>query len=136
MARSIFEASTSTQENDRRSTDPVDMYVGSKIREVRRFRLVSQVQLAESVGLPQQQIHKYETAKSRISAATLYLVAQRLGVPVDVFFEGCQEAQPASLIWWEQIRPSVRKAVMEFYDCLPKRSRRGRRPASLDVRRA
>jgi transcriptional regulator with XRE-family HTH domain len=72
---------------------PVDIHVGKRIR---RRRLQVGMSLAElgkaAAGVSFQQVQKYEGAANRVSASTLYLIAQALGCTREYFFEGLDEA--------------------------------------------
>jgi transcriptional regulator with XRE-family HTH domain len=69
------------------SPHPVDIHVGSRIRLFRAQNRLSQVELAEKVGVSFQAIQKYETGEIRISASRLYEVAQVLGVTPGSLFD-------------------------------------------------
>ena len=57
---------------------------------------LSQHELALHIGVTYQQLHKYEAAINRISAAKLFRCAQALGAPVDFFFAGLFEDRTES----------------------------------------
>jgi|TARA_R110000868_G_scaffold292839_4_gene553368 transcriptional regulator with XRE-family HTH domain len=67
---------------------PVDVHVGSKIRQRRTMLGVSQEKLAESLDLTFQQIQKYETGRNRVSASRLYQIGAILDTEISHFFEG------------------------------------------------
>ena len=67
---------------------PVDRQVGHKVRQLRRQAGVSQVDLAQALGVSFQQVQKYETGANRIGASKLLAIARRLSLPVAVLFEG------------------------------------------------
>ena len=69
-----------------KSPNPVDLYVGGRIRMRRRSLGVSQEKLADDLGLTFQQVQKYERGANRVSASKLYEIAAVLGVPVGHFF--------------------------------------------------
>ncbi|TWI26970.1 helix-turn-helix domain-containing protein [Mesorhizobium tianshanense] len=71
-------------------------HVGRQIAIVRVQSDVSQAQLARAIGISVQQIQKYENARNRVSASTLYEIATSLGVPVSRFFEGLPGNDEAS----------------------------------------
>ena len=71
--------------------DPVDIYVGMRVRERRSELGISQEKLAAELGLTFQQIQKYERAANRISASRLHHMAKVLNVKPPYFFEGFQE---------------------------------------------
>jgi len=49
---------------------------------------IKQEQLATALDVSCQQVQKYESGENRISASSLYVAAQFLGVPVAFFFDG------------------------------------------------
>lgn len=67
---------------------PVDVHVGTKIRQRRWVLGVTQQKLGEQVGIKFQQIQKYETGMNRVSASRLWDIAGVLEVPIQYFFEG------------------------------------------------
>ena len=67
---------------------PVDRHVGERVRLIRKQRGVTQVRLANAMGLSFQQVQKYETGANRISASMLMAIAQTLETPITAFFEG------------------------------------------------
>jgi transcriptional regulator with XRE-family HTH domain len=64
-----------------------DQHVGRRIREWRMMLGFSQRALAEQIGVTDQQLRRYEQGTDRVSAASLYRIACRLGVSIDCFFE-------------------------------------------------
>lgn len=65
----------------------VDSHVGARIKHRRIVLGLTRQQLADSVNLSLQQIHKYETNVNRVSASKLYNIALILKVPVNYFYE-------------------------------------------------
>ncbi|MBB4313731.1 helix-turn-helix domain-containing protein [Roseospira marina] len=74
-------------EGRRSHPDPVDVYVGRRLRKQRVLLRLSQEQLARAVGVTFQQIQKYERGANRISASRLFDIAKVLGVPISFFFD-------------------------------------------------
>lgn len=70
--------------------NPVDLYVGKRLRQRRRVLGLTQQKLAEEVSIRFQQIQKYESGANRISASRLWSLAKALDVPVAYFFEGIE----------------------------------------------
>jgi transcriptional regulator with XRE-family HTH domain len=66
---------------------PVDIQVGNRIRIRRKLLGLTQRDLARRLGLTFQQVQKYESADTRVSAGRLHDIAALLGVPVACFFE-------------------------------------------------
>ena len=75
---------------------PVDAHVGKRIRHRRWMVGMTQQQLADKVGIKFQQIQKYETGMNRVSASRLWDIADTLGVGINFFFEGLDEANAAA----------------------------------------
>ena len=67
--------------------DPIDMIVARRIRELRIFAGLSQAELGEALGVSPQQINKLELGINRAKAGHLFLIAERLGVPVNDLFD-------------------------------------------------
>ncbi len=72
---------------------PIDVHVGSRVRQRRRLLGLSQEKLGEALGLTFQQVQKYERGINRISASKLWMMTQILDVPVSFFFDGVDEDQ-------------------------------------------
>lgn len=65
----------------------VDKLVATHIRARRIDKGLTQQHLAERVGVASQQIHKYESGISRITAGRLLQIAEALDFPIDEFFD-------------------------------------------------
>ena len=72
----------------KKSPNPIDRHVGSRVRMRRMMVSMSQEKLGESLGITFQQIQKYEKGTNRIGASRLQHISNVLGVPVSFFFEG------------------------------------------------
>ena len=68
--------------------DPIDVYVGARLRARRLGLRITQAKLGEVVGVTFQQLHKYENGSIRIGAGDLLRFSNALGVEVAYFFEG------------------------------------------------
>lgn len=71
----------------KKSPNPIDMHVGSRVRLRRMMLGMSQEKLGESLGITFQQIQKYEKGTNRVGASRLQHIATILKVPVSFFFE-------------------------------------------------
>ncbi len=67
--------------------NPIDLYVGSRVRMRRSLLGMSQERLAAELGITFQQVQKYERGSNRIGASRLWDLAQVLGVSVDFFYQ-------------------------------------------------
>src|SRR4051812_34805055 len=74
----------------------VDLLIGRRMRERRLMLGITVQELAAVLGLPYQQLHKYETGVNRLSAGRLYQLAEALGVEVAYFFGGDEQAGVAA----------------------------------------
>jgi CheY-like chemotaxis protein/plasmid maintenance system antidote protein VapI len=66
----------------------VDVYLGKRLRDFRERVGWTLTELGERVGVSHQQIHKYENADSKISAAMLFKFAQIFETNPNAFFDG------------------------------------------------
>ena len=72
----------------KKSPNPVDKHVGSRVRMRRLMLDMSQEKLGSALGLTFQQVQKYEKGTNRIGASRLQHISEILQVPVAFFFEG------------------------------------------------
>jgi transcriptional regulator with XRE-family HTH domain len=72
--------------------NPIDKYVGNRLRMRRLMLDMSQTDIADALGLTFQQVQKYEKGTNRIGASRLQHIAQILQVPVSFFFEDAPDA--------------------------------------------
>ena len=85
---------TAPSKNSRRSSvegddpNPVDVFVGQRLKSRRNLIGITQENLAEASGITFQQVQKYEKGRNRLSASRLFQFARVLDVPVAYFFEG------------------------------------------------
>lgn len=91
-------------------SNPIDGYVGGRVRLKRLQIGMSQQKLGEALGVTFQQIQKYEKGVNRIGAGRLLEMADILGVPVGYFFEGAAD--------FDKIRPPAAQSeedhLLEF----------------------
>jgi transcriptional regulator with XRE-family HTH domain len=71
----------------KKSPNPIDVHVGSRVRLRRMMLGMSQEKLGEALGITFQQIQKYEKGTNRVGASRLQHIATVLKVPVSFFFE-------------------------------------------------
>ena len=72
--------------------DPIDKYVGSRVRGRRVGMRLSQTKLGNAIGVTFQQIQKYENGANRIGASNLFKIAKALGIEVAFFYEGMPDS--------------------------------------------
>jgi transcriptional regulator with XRE-family HTH domain len=66
----------------------VDIVVGTRLRLRRRMLDMSKQELADALHIAQQELQRFETGQTRISASLLYEAARILNAPVAWFYEG------------------------------------------------
>ena len=71
-----------------KAPNPVDKYVGSRVRMRRIMLGMSQEKLGEALGLTFQQVQKYEKGTNRVGSGRLLRISRILEVPVTALFEG------------------------------------------------
>lgn len=71
--------------------NPIDLHVGDCVRRGRRMRGMSLAELADRIGLADQQVQEYERGLQRISASRLVSIARALDLPIAFFFRGLVE---------------------------------------------
>ena len=73
---------------------PVDIHVGSRVREARSLKGMSQEQLGVILGISFQQVQKYEKGSNMIGSSRLWDICRALEVSIDFLFDGLDEANP------------------------------------------
>ncbi len=72
--------------------NPVDVYVGSRIRLRRILLGLSQERFAGLLGMTFQQVQKYETGRNRVGASRLWDIANVLKTDFNYFYQDMDEA--------------------------------------------
>ena len=68
-------------------SSPIDVHVGTRMRQRRRHLDMTQEELGDVLGLAYQQVQKYERGTNRISASRLFKLSQVLDVSIEYFFD-------------------------------------------------
>ncbi len=72
----------------KKTPNPIDKHVGSRVRMRRMMLNMSQEKLGDALGLTFQQVQKYEKGTNRIGASRLQQISNILQVTPAFFFEG------------------------------------------------
>ena len=80
----------------KKTPNPIDVFVGSRVRLRRLMVGMSQEALADRLGVTFQQVQKYEKGTNRISASRLQAIAEVFRVPPSFFFQDEDSATPAA----------------------------------------
>src|SRR3981189_773026 len=96
-----------------KAPNPVDKYVGSRVRMRRIMLGMSQEKLGEALGLTFQQVQKYEKGTNRVGASRIQQISEIPQIPVSFLFErgpgrSAESPMPsfaaASSIWSNRLR--------------------------------
>jgi transcriptional regulator with XRE-family HTH domain len=90
----------------KKTPNPIDRHVGSRVRMRRMMISMSQEKLGERLGITFQQVQKYEKGTNRIGASRLQQISTILGVPVSFFFEGAPGGEAADAGFSESGNPA------------------------------
>lgn len=71
-----------------RSPTEVDKQVGRNVRRYRKDMRMTLQELADQLGISQQQIQKYETGESRVSASMVLAISEALNIDIADLFIG------------------------------------------------
>ena len=78
--------------------NPIDIYVGGRLKARRLMLGLSQEELGNAIGLTFQQVQKYERGTNRISVSRLVDICKALRVPFGYFLDNCgPKAKKAAL---------------------------------------
>jgi len=77
----------------KKDPNPIDVFVGSRVRMRRLMIGLSQEKLADGLGITFQQVQKYEKGTNRIGASRLQAIADILGVHPSFFFQEDDKAE-------------------------------------------
>jgi transcriptional regulator with XRE-family HTH domain len=89
-----------------KAPNPVDKYVGSRVRMRRIMLGMSQEKLGDALGLTFQQIQKYEKGTNRVGASRIQQIAEVLQIPVSFLFEGGPTGSPGKDNFGEGTSPA------------------------------
>ena len=114
------------------SVTEVDKVIGLNLRKMRLMNGLSQMDLSKILGLSFQQVQKYERAKNKISAATLYNCSKVLNFPTTEFFANLDEIGANDVVKKDKVdfyvadlfgkieSASIRKKVLDLLDSMGK----------------
>ena len=69
--------------------------IGELIRQIRKSSGLSQMRLAEKVGISYQQVQKYEKGVNKLSVSRMKQISGALGVPASLFLDGDDPLMPS-----------------------------------------
>ena len=81
---------------NKKAPNPIDIFVGSRVRLRRLMVGMSQEALADRLGVTFQQVQKYEKGTNRISASRLQAISDVFRVPPSFFFQDDENTVPSA----------------------------------------
>jgi transcriptional regulator with XRE-family HTH domain len=106
-----------------RIPNAIDRHVAAQLRLLRLGTGLTQVSMADAIGISVQQVQKYEGGANRMSAGVLFQLAQTLDISVLYFFDGLSsrdERADSNIATWqpsaentEQTQGSAAAAVVQ-----------------------
>ncbi|AMM41854.1 transcriptional regulator [Candidatus Desulfofervidus auxilii] len=88
--------------------------IGARIRLFRKQKNLTQMQLAERVGVSFQQIQKYEKGRDRIHVERLQQIARAMKIPISYFFTDFREVYAV-----QEKAPNYELIPKELQEILP-----------------
>lgn len=92
---------------------PEAKIIGQNLKSLRKIRKVSQIDLAEILGVSFQQVQKYERGVNRLPVDKLHTVKEKLNIPYEFFFQGIGELDGQSS---QNIGKEISKEIKEMSD--------------------
>ncbi len=97
--------------------------IGHIIKEARKTRGMTQMELAELIGVSYQQVQKYEKGSDNISVERLKQIAKAINVPVTLFFTAAAEAVAETPASYGKM-PEDEAALLQLYRRIKSRKAR------------
>jgi transcriptional regulator with XRE-family HTH domain len=90
--------------------------VGRKIRQLRRQRKLTQVELAERIGVHQSDLSRMEQGEYKVGLDTLLKILQTFDLSIGDFFEEQQNNEESMFDKIKTLSPSAQKEVESFIE--------------------
>jgi len=89
--------------------------VGRKIRQLRRQRKLTQVELAEKIGIHQSDLSRMEQGEYKVGLDTLLKILQTFNLGIGEFFE--ERTKDTSILnKYDDLSPSAQREVDSFIE--------------------
>src|SRR5512141_2853793 len=101
------------------SQSPRKVYlVGSRIRELRKGRHLTQTELSDKIGIAQSDLSRMEQGEYKVGLDTLFKVLQILDLKMGEFFGETEEAEPgharALVKEFSELTSEAQREVLDF----------------------
>ena len=88
--------------------------VGRKIRQLRKQRKLTQVELADRIGIHQSDLSRMEQGEYKVGLDTLLKILQTFDLSIGDFFE--ESAGPAAFDQYHALSPAAQREVDSFIE--------------------
>jgi transcriptional regulator with XRE-family HTH domain len=102
-----------------KATTAADTAIGARIRAQRLARKMTQIALADALGITFQQLQKYEKGRNRVGAGRLQEIATLLGVPVTALYAAAGAAAASRTEDLAFLDSAGAMRLMRAYTALP-----------------
>lgn len=100
-----------------------DARVGLIIKKLRKVNGLSQMDLADRIGVSYQQIQKYEKGVSSLNIRRLVQIASALKAPVTLFFQPAQESVSEDGVSYNNLEDTERIVIHLFREIKNKKEK-------------
>src|SRR5204862_7164988 len=90
--------------------------IGRKIRQLRRQRKLTQVELAERIGIHQSDLSRMEQGEDKVGLDTLLKILATFDLSIGDFFEEGNRTESA-IEKYRTLSPSAQREVDSFIEC-------------------
>ena len=90
--------------------------VGRKIRQLRRQRKLTQVELAERIGVHQSDLSRMEQGEYKVGLDTLLKILQAFDLSIGDFFEENRHNEETVIDKLKSLSPTAQKEVESFIE--------------------
>ncbi len=87
--------------------------IGQLIKEARKTRSLTQMELSELIGVSYQQVQKYEKGSGNISVERLKQIAKAVNVPITLFFPAVETVAEAPAAY--EKTPGDEAVLLQLY---------------------
>lgn len=87
--------------------------IGQIIKEARKARNLTQMELSELIGVSYQQVQKYEKGSDNISVERLKQIAKAVNVPITLFFPAAEAVSEAPAVYGKA--PEDETVLLQLY---------------------
>lgn len=110
----IIEEEGATPDPKEEFTRKIEEIICKRLIRFRLEKKMSRQQLADKIGVSNQQAQKYEKGINRISAGRLYSIAKALGIPIELFYTNIEAELDEDTFFASDIHKELLEIVTNF----------------------